>query len=59
MGPATECPRCGKPDITGESFEIEGGKVTQEVYCECCQFQWTEVWMWHSSSHDDLKEVSR
>lgn len=39
-GGGTHCPYCGSDQIEGQSFDVEDGKVYQEVVCVVCSAQW-------------------
>ena len=38
------CPRCGDPDITGGSVDIEDGTALQRCSCAACGGVWTNVY---------------
>jgi len=37
------CPHCGSKNITGDSVNFEGSEISQAVYCEDCEADWTDV----------------
>jgi predicted secreted protein len=39
-----DCPYCGWWDTTGDSVDIENGKVLQRKSCGNCNMKWTDVY---------------
>ena len=38
----TTCPFCGEEDVIGDSIDVMGNKVTQDVRCSSCDKQWQD-----------------
>jgi len=38
------CPNCGCTEITGQFVETGGGAAQQEMSCENCGAEWTDVY---------------
>jgi formate dehydrogenase maturation protein FdhE len=38
------CPFCGSDEIEGSSWDSEGTEVWQEMGCNNCDHEWTEVY---------------
>lgn len=39
-----KCPFCRSTDLTGDSFNADGGQATQEMYCNDCGNEWEDVY---------------
>lgn len=40
----TRCPSCGSEDIVGEDISVEEGIATQEMSCNICDLEWSDVY---------------
>lgn len=38
------CPFCQSHDIEGQSIDVEEGLATQEMHCNECEEDWTDVY---------------
>lgn len=38
------CPYCKNRDIVGDSLEVDGNQVVQDVSCSACERTWTDVY---------------
>lgn len=38
----SQCPHCHGTELTGSSFQAEGGIAWQEVTCYICSAEWTD-----------------
>lgn len=39
------CPRCNSESIDGESFDMDGREVMQEITCISCGLVWLDTYM--------------
>ena len=39
-----ECPYCGSTDLEGDSFDSDDNTVSQEITCNRCYKDWTDVY---------------
>mgnify|MGYP001565147231 CR=1 FL=1 len=40
----SKCPFCKSDDIQGDSIEVDGHSVWQEIECMNCQAEWTDIY---------------
>lgn len=39
-----KCPGCESEDIVGDDISVEEGVATQEMSCNTCNLEWTDVY---------------